>query len=197
MTRLKLYLIIGCGVVIIVAGWFLIGRIFPSNPPGPTPSERTSDSLAITKPIDQALIDSSNARIAQRQPTSDASIRAARTAQERADQAGHLADSLAADSAWKAAYQKRTEEADSLKSVSAHKDTVIIALMADTVDLRGQLGIVNKRLKTTEDVNAGLRHDLEQARQCKLLGFINCPSRIQTAAITVVSYFAGDRYQRR
>lgn len=77
------------------------------------------------------------------------------------------------------------------------KDTVILSLKADTTDLRQQLGIVNRRLATTEAVVVGLRWDLQQARKCKIAGFVNCPSRIQTAAMTAVAIFAVNRYQKR
>ncbi len=194
----KRYALIAAGILILAAGgWFLIGRIFPSNPPGPTPSERTSDSLAITKPIDQALIDSANARIVARAAASGRADLAARIAQERASQAKRVADSLAIAREWEGAYIARTEEADSLRSTVAHKDTVILALMADTVDLRFQLSTGNKRLKTTEDVNAGLRRDLDNARKCKIAGLLPCPSRIQVAAMTAVAYFATERYRNR
>lgn len=200
--RYALYAVIG--IALVAGAWFLIGRLFPSNPPGPTDSERRSDSLAITKPIDQAAIDSANARIKARAPASAAAEAAARTAQERADRNGHLADSLAvvaahaADSAraWHAAYDQRTLEATDLRGTIASNAIVITNLRADTTDLRFQLGVVNKRLKTTEDVNAGLRKDLDQARQCKIARVLNCPSRIQTMVLTGVLYFAGDRYQR-
>jgi len=185
------------GVAVVVAGWFLITRLLPDNKPGPTPSERTSDSLAITKPIDKGLIDTSNAHIVARQPSSNAAIEAARIAQDRANAAKRRADSLAIAKAWQAAYIARTEEADSLRSAGVKKDLVIFNLKADTTDLRFQLGIVNKRLKTTEDVNAGLIKDLHNAQQCKIAHFINCPSRIQTAAMTAVVYFATERYRNR
>lgn len=184
-------------IAVLWAGWFLIGRLLPSNPPGPTKSEKTSDSLAITKPIDQALIDSSNARIRARGGASAAAETAARRAQDRANNAKRRADSLAIAREWESAYIARTEEADSLKSVVAFSATVIFNLKADTTDLRGQLSIVNKRLKTTEDVNAGLRKDLDHARECKIAHLVNCPNRIQTVALTAVTYFAIERYQRR
>ena len=192
------WVLIGLSILAIAAvGWFLIGRLLPSNPSGPTKSEKTSDSLAITKPIDQALIDSLDARIRARALISDQAEAGARVAQDRANRVKQRADSLAIAREWEGAYIARTEEADSLRSTVAKKDIVILGLKADTVDLRSQLGIVNKRLKTTEDVNVGLRKDLDQARQCKIAHFINCPSRIQTAAMTAVIYFAADRYQRR
>ena len=185
------------GTVVVVAGWFLIGRILPSNPPGPTPSEKTSDSLAITRPLDQAKIDSSNARIVERGKGSTIATEAARIAQERADRAKHRADSLAIARAWQGAYVARTEEADSLRSVTVSDAKVIFNLKADTTDLRFQLSTINTRLSKTEQVNAGLRKDLDHARQCKILGLVNCPSRIQTAAMTAVVYFATDRYRNR
>lgn len=194
-VRIGAYIVAGIAVGALVL--FLVGRLFPSNPPGPTESERTSDSLDITKPIDQALIDSANARIAARQVVSERADAAARIAQDRANRAQRRADSLAIAREWEGAYISRTEEADSLKSVVASNATVIFNLKADTTDLRGQLSIVNKRLKTTEGVNAGLRRDLTQARQCKVLGVLRCPSRIQTAALALVTYVVADRYQRR
>ena len=188
---------LGIGIVVIVAGWFLIGRIFPSNPPGPTPSEKTSDSLAITKPEDQAKIDSSNARIVERGKVSTIATEAARIAQERANSARRRADSLAIAKVWQGAYIARTEEADSLRSVTVSDAKVIFNLKADTTDLRFQLLTINTRLSKTEQVNAGLRKDLDHARQCKILGLVNCPSRIQTAAMTAVVYFATERYRTR
>jgi hypothetical protein len=190
------WLWLGAGIVAIVVGWFLIGRLFPENKPGPTPSEKTSDSLAITKPIDQGLIDTSNAHIRARQPSSNAATGAARIAQDRANAARRRADSLAIAKAWEAAYIARTEERDSLTSVVASNATVIFNLKADTTDLRFQLGIVNKRLKTTEDVNAGLIKDLHNAQQCKIAHFINCPSRWQTAALTAAAIYGVQRARR-
>lgn len=192
------FVLIGVAILAVVAVVvFLIGRIFPSNPPGPTKSERTADSLEATKPADQALIDSSNARIRARQVVSGRADAAARLAQDRANRAKRIADSLAIAREWEGAYIARTEERDSLRSVTVSDATTIFTLKADTTDLRLQLGIVNKRLKTTEDVNSGLQDDLERIRRCKILGFINCPSRIQTAALTAVAIVAVDRYRSR
>lgn len=200
------YVLIGLVILAVVAaGWFLIGRLFPPNPAGPTESERRSDSLAITKPIDQALIDSSNARIAARGPASARAEAAASAAQASANRNRQIADSLAlvaaqaADStkAWHAAYDARNSEAIDLRSTVASDAITISSLKADTTDLRSQLGIVNKRLLTTEDVNRGLRKDLAQARTCKIIGLIQCPSRIQTAALTLVTYVVVDRVRRR
>lgn len=177
--------------------WFLIGRIFPSNPPGPTENEKRADSLAITKANDQMLIDSSNARIRSRGVESRVADAAARNAQDRADRAKRRADSLAIAREWEGAYISRTEEADSLKSVVRLDATTISNLKADTTDLRDQLGVVNRRLAKTEAVVVGLRWDLQQARKCKILGFINCPSRVQTTALTAVAVIAVDRYRSR
>jgi hypothetical protein len=182
----------------------LVGRIFPSNPPGPTQSEQTADSLKATKPAEQALIDSSNARIAARDAATAQAEGAARASQASAQHSRHLADSLAvvaastADSvtAWHDAYVNRSAEASSLRTVVASDAITISNLKADTVDLRFQLKTVNKRLLTTEDVNVGLRKDLAQARECKIL-FVNCPSRIQTAAMTAAAYFAIDLYRSK
>lgn len=192
------YLVTGAMLVaLLVGGWFLIGRLFPSNHPGPTKNEKTADSLDITRPIDKALIDSLDARIASRALVSNRAEAGARTSQEGANRARRRADSLAVARQWEGAYRERTVEADSLRRVVVSKDTVILSLKADTTDLRTQLGVVNRRLAKTEAVVVGLRWDLEQARQCKILGFINCPSRIQTAAMTAVAYFAVNRYQHR
>lgn len=202
----KRYLLLGAGVLVLFAGaWFLIGRLFPSNTPGPTKSEKTADSLAITKPIDQALIDSSNARIVARGKASSVAESSAKASQASAARERRVADSLAAvaavavdqASAWHSAYDARNSEAIDLRKAVDSNIVVIASLKADTTELRFQLTTVNKRLKTTEDVNAGLRKDLEQARECKILGFVNCPSRIQSAALTVVTYVAVDKYRNR
>lgn len=193
--------LIVAGLVAIVIVVFLLGRIFPDNPPGPTESQTRSDSLRITKPIDQALIDSSNARIASREPSSAAADRAARSAEQRANRERRRADSLAAIAStadeWRAAHDSRVIENGELRTAIVEKDKTIFNLKADTTDLRLQLGVVNKRLKTTEDVNEGLFEDVEKARRCKIIGLINCPSRIQTAALTAVAVIAVDRYRSR
>jgi hypothetical protein len=184
-------------LAVVWAGWFLIGRLFPSNPPGPTKNEKRADSLAATKANDQALLDSSNARIRSRGVESGEATQAARNAQDRANRAKRRADSLAIAREWESAYSDRTAEAIELRNTVASNATVIANLKADTTDLRQQLGIVGRRLATTEAVVVGLRWDLQKARKCKIIGFINCPSRIQTAALTLVAYVAADRYRRR
>ena len=171
------------GIVALALGWFLSGRLFPDNKPGPTKSELSADSLRITKPAEQALLDSIDARIASRGLISS-------RAESGANRAKQRADSLAIARVWEGAYIARTEQADSLLSV-------VVELKADTTDLRTQLGVVTRRLEKTEAVVVGLRWDLEQARKCKILGFINCPSRIQTAALTVVAVVGIDRYRNR
>lgn len=192
------YIVTGAVLVaLVIGGWFLVGRLFPSNHPGPTKNEKTADSLDITRPIDKALIDSLDARIASRALVSNRAEAGARTSQESANRAKRIADSLAIERKWENAYTERSAEAVSLRTTVAQKDTIIVALKADTTDLRTQLGVVNRRLAKTEAVVVGLRWDLEQARQCKILGFINCPSRIQTAAMTAVAYFAVNRYQHK
>lgn len=202
----KRYVLISVGVVVLFAGgWFLVGRLFPSAPEGPTKSEKTSDSLSVTKPIDQALIDSSNARIAARGKTSSVAEASAKASQASAAKERHIADSLAAvaavavdqASAWHSAYEARNTEAIDLRKAVDSSLVVIESLKADTTDLRFQLSTVNKRLKTTEDVNKGLRKDLAEARECKILGRINCLSRIQTAALTALVYGGVARYERR
>lgn len=178
------WVLIGLAIMAVaVVGRFLIGRLLPDNQPGPTKSEQSADSLKATKPAEQALIDSSNARIVRR------GVVASR-AESAANRAKRRADSLAIARAWEGAYVARTEEADSLRGV-------VTALKADTTDLRTQLGIVNRRLEKTEAVVVGLRWDLQQARKCKIIGLINCPNRVQTAALTAVAVIAVDRYRSR
>lgn len=184
-------------IAVAVAGWFLVGRLFPDNQPSPTKSEQSADSLRITKAAEQALLDSIDARIASRGILSSGAESGARTSQVRADQSRRRADSLAIARQWESAYGERSMEADTLRKAVTQKDTVILLLKADTADLRTQLGIVNRRLEKTEAVVVGLRWDLQQARRCKILGLLNCPSRIQTVALTAVAFYAVDRYQRR
>lgn len=192
------WVLIGLAILAVAAaGWLLIGRLFPSNPPGPTENEKRADSLDITRPIDKALLDSLDARIASRALVSSRAEAGARTSQGRADQSRRRADSLAVARKWEGAYRERSAEADTLRKAVAQKDTVILSLKADTTDLRQQLGIVTRRLAATEAVVVGLRWDLQQARKCKIIGLINCPSRIQTAALTAVAIVGIDRYRNR
>lgn len=169
------------GVVAIVIVWFLIGRLFPDNPKGPTESEITSDSLRLTKPAELALLDSIDARIGRRGLV-------ATRAESGANRAKRRADSLAIARAWEGAYVARTEEADSLRGV-------VTVLKADTTDLRFQLTTINKRLTSTERVNEGLVEDVAKARRCKIIGLVNCPSRIQVAALTALTVVVVQRYQ--
>lgn len=185
------------GILAIALVWFLVTRLFPDNPQGPTKNERTADSLAATKPAEQALLDSLDARIRSRALVSERAASTARMAQDQSGNSRRRADSLAIAKAWQGAYNERSKEASLLRITVAQKDTVIEALKADTTDMRTQLGIVNRRLATTEAVVVGLRWDLQAARRCKILGLINCPSRIQTAALTVLSVVAIDHYRKR
>lgn len=185
------------GLVIVGLIWFLVTRIFADTPPGPTENEKRADSLAATKAGDQALLDSSNARIRSREVASGEATRAALDAIDRANRAKRRADSLAIARRWESAYNARTEEAIDLRAKGASDATLIANLKADTTDLRQQLGIVNRRLATTEAVVVGLKWDLQQARNCKILGLVKCPSRIQTAALTAITVVAVDRYRSR
>lgn len=185
------------GIAVIALVWFLIGRLFPDNKPGPTKNEKTADSLLATKPAEQALLDSLDARIRSRALVSERAASTARMAQDQSGRSRRVADSLAVARAWQGAYNERSKEASLLRIAVAQKDTIIASLKADTTDLRTQLGIVNRRLATTEAVVVGLRWDLDKARKCKIIGLINCPNRIQTVALTAIAFYAVDRYQRR
>lgn len=189
--------LIVAGIVAVVLVWFLIGRLFPDNPKGPTENEITSDSLRLTKPAELALLDSIDARISRRGLISNQAESGARTSQDRAARNRRVADSLAIAQAWEGAYTERTVEAANLRTAVAQKDTVILALKADAFDLRTQLTIGKNRLAATERVNEGLIEDLAKARRCKIIGLINCPSRIQTVALTALAVVAVDRYQAR
>lgn len=189
--------LIVAGIIVIALGWFLIGRLFSDSPKGPTENEITSDSLRLTKPAELALLDSIDARISRRGLVSDRAESGARTSQDRAARNRRVADSLAIARAWEGAYTERTVEASNLRTAVAQKDTVITALKADTTDLRFQLTTINKRLTGTERVNEGLIEDLAKVKRCKIIGLINCPSRIQTVALTAVAVLAVDRYQSR
>lgn len=199
------WVLIGLAVLAAAAlVWFVVGRLFPSNPPGPTQGQISSDSLKATKPAEQALIDSSNARIAARVPTSTLANASAKASQDRANRERQRADGLAAlaakqasnAEAWKNAYDSRTIETNELRSTIAQDNTIIFNLKADTTDLRFQLKTINKRLSDTELANSRLYDDIERLKRCKILGMINCPSRIQTAALTFLAVKGVEAYQR-
>lgn len=185
------------------AGWFLVKRLFPSNPAGPTQGQITSDSLRATKPAEVALIDSSNARIAARGVETARAEAAARSSQDRANRERARADGLAALArqasdtarAWRDAYDARTNEADELRSTIVQDNTIIFNLKRDTTDLRFQLKTINKRLSDTELANSRLYDDIERLKRCKILGMINCPSRVQTAALTFLLVKGVEKYQ--
>lgn len=191
-------------LLVLTAGWFLVGRLFPSNPASRSKSQITADSLEATKPAEVALIDSSNARIAARDAETQLAELAARASQDRAIKERARADALAAlarqasdtAKAWRDAYEARTSEAVELRSTIDTDKTIIFNLKKDTTDLRFQLKTINTRLATTEKVNSGLQDDIERIQRCKILGLINCPSRIQTAALTFLAVKGVEAYQR-
>jgi hypothetical protein len=198
-------LIVLAVLALFAAGWFLVGRLFPSNPASRSKSQVTADSLKATKPAEVALIDSSNARIAARGSETARAELAAKASQDRAIKERARADGLAAAArqasdtakAWRDAYDARTSEAVDLQSTIDTDNKIIFNLKADTTDLRFQLKTINTRLATTEKVNSGLQDDIERIQRCKILGMINCPSRIQTAALTFLVVKGVEKYQAR
>jgi hypothetical protein len=202
--RVVRWVLIVLAVLVLAAlVWFTIKRLFPSNPPGLTQGQITSDSLRATKPAEIALIDSSNAKIAARVPASTLAIASAKASQDRANKERARADGLAAlaaqqatnSLAWKNAYEARNSEALDLRSTIVEDNTIISNLKADTTELRFQLRTINKRLSDTELANSRLYDDIERLKRCKILGLINCPNRIQTAALTFLVVKGVEKYQ--
>lgn len=180
--------VIGLGLLAVV---FLRPR---DRPVIPKAQERTIDSLVITKPIFEARQDTLTTH-AQR--ADSAAHRALRTSQRRQDsalKASVRADSLArlasaqADSAmfWEAAYWARTAEA-----VQLHLEVQALQLAADS--LQGEVGYWQlkyasdtTRRVAIEQLNASLQRVAERAGRCRIIGLLDCPTRLQTAAATLL-----------
>lgn len=160
----------------------------------PAQTQATIDSLVITKPAYRADQDTLTAH-AQR--ADSAAHRALRTSQRFQDSALRLslrADSLArvaseqGDSAikWEAAYWARTSE-----SVQLHLEVQALQLATDS--LVGEVGYwqlkydsADARGRAFERLNASLAQDVKHASECRIMRVLDCPSRVQVAAATLL-----------
>lgn len=182
-----------------VSGALALALVFSSCPRPdpdkvPAPVQKTVDSLEATRPafddrrdstVRVVVIDTARARKAET---------VAKAATARAEGLRKEADSLAAqavasaDSAllWRQAYERRTAEADQLRTANAAADSALQAERSARVRLGQLFSESELRRRQAEEVAIpGLERAIAQLEKpCRILGPIPCPSR-------KVSFLAG------
>lgn len=179
--------------LLAVIGALTLALVFSSCPRPdpdekvPAPIRKTADSLEATRPEFDDRRDSVVRVVAV---DTARAVRAERLARARKDSAAALrkeADSLAslartsADSAtlWREAYERRTAEADQLRSSAAAADSALQAERSARVNLGQLFNAAEARRRTAEEVVIpGLERAISQLEKpCRIVGPIPCPSR--------------------
>lgn len=171
----------------------------PSSPLIPAVTQNTIDSLSKTRSVFNQQHDSTIKIIVK---DTIAAVVAQREANAAKTQAGHYAataDSLAkaarisADSAhlWHLAFDSRTQEADSLRSAFVAESTSYVRERDARIKYMGLFLADSVRLDKTEQVSISLQKALSHAEtKCTVAKVLKCPSRTETAILTVVSVLA-------
>lgn len=193
------------GLVAIIAA-LAVALVFSSCPKDPDEGkipkalEKTADSLEATRPAADdrrdsvtrlVVIDTARARKAET---------VAKAATARAEGLRKEADQLAAqavasaDSAllWRRAYERRTEEADQLRTANAAADSALQAERSARLRVAQLFSDSEARRRTAEEVVIpGLRSAIAQLEKpCRILGPIPCPSRKAVLVIATVGTVA-------
>jgi hypothetical protein len=190
MTERRQYLI-AISACIFISLFLLISLFIRPPRPGPIPApdQHTLDSLAITKPV----FDSTTHALAERETIYVARVDTVRVRIHALDTAARrlqtLADSLAGvaqaahdSGSWRAAYDARTEEADTLRRAIAQRDTAFDFEHRARLDADQRADILTHRLTVSEDLNTRLADDVRRAAECRWLWF-KCPSRMRVAVV--------------
>lgn len=184
-------------LIVAALAFVVLGRCGGDLPPIPKElldriERYEADSARVRAERDSALAsarrDSTRAAIAERE-ASAARQRATALAGQAA-RAGRLADSAAAAGEWRAAYDARTAERDTLLVVVATQgqamDSLDSALQSERA--RGLTLIeaearARQRLADSEDLNRRLRDAAENAGRCRIARYIPCPTRTGSALV--------------
>ncbi len=180
-------------------GWMTVSATLAlvllfSTCPRPDPKEKvpakvqkTVDSLEATRPAFDDRRDSVVRVVTIDTARAVRAERLARARRDSAEGARKEADSLAAlarssaDSArlWHEAYDRRTAEADQLRSSNAAADSALQAERSARVNLGQLLGASELRRRQAEEVAIpGLERAIAQLEKpCRIVGPIPCPSR--------------------
>jgi hypothetical protein len=190
-------------LVLVSAGIFLRS----SHQPAPVPPklQKTIDSLAIVKPIEDHRLDSLKQDAARSAKLAEAATKRAELAQASAEIHKRRADSLAKvaasrpvgptiDSAateWHRAYDERTTEAEGLRRAVAEKDDGIVQLNGIITDLRLSNATLAKRDTAQTAVIIGLQAAVTEAGKCRIALGIPCPSRPVSYALGAATAVLG------
>jgi len=166
----------------------------------PAELEKTADSLEATRPaaddrrdsvVRVVVVDTARARKAE--ALAKAAKLEAEGSRKQADSLARLA-STSADSAalWRQAYERRTEEADQLRTANAAADSALQAERSARVNLQGLFNAAEARRRTAEEVVIpGLRQAIAQLEKpCRIVGPIPCPSRKTSAVLATAATVA-------
>lgn len=169
-------------------------------------TQRSIDSLAATRPAFQRTKDSIITVVVHDTVHAAVVYRTSIATGARAEASGRIADSLGslarlhADSArlWRAAYESRTREVDTLKLAVVQLDSAYRYEHEARIALGTLYGADTIRRIAEERVNAGLIRDISRLQQpCKVVGFIPCPTRTVTMVVTAVAIVGTEALVRR
>jgi hypothetical protein len=196
--------VLGLGAAGVVIAALLIAYLFkgcggPDQPKIDPKTQKTIDSLDVTKPEFKKQQDSIITVVIHDTVKAAAVDRAADQSRARAQIAEHRADSIAAiarehaDSAllWRQAYDARTTEADTLRKAVAQKDSALKSERSAFANLSILYAKDTTRRLVIEGVNEGLKRDIAKLQQpCTVpgtFGKIPCPSRTVTLLLTTAA----------
>lgn len=179
----------GLLAIIAALSLALVFSSCPKKDEGKIPKEleKTADSLEATRPAADdrrdsverlVVIDTARARKAE--AVAKAATAKAEGLRKEADSLARLA-STSADSAalWRQAYERRTAEADQLRTGAAAADSALQAERSARLRLDQLFRDSEARRRTAEEVVIpGLRQAIAQLEKpCRIVGPIPCPSR--------------------
>jgi hypothetical protein len=204
MHRRASYTALGIAAAFVILFVFMFCRL-KSNVIPPK-DQKTIDSLAITQPtfdssrqatitnetgnVTQSATNARQARQALR--AADSLHRLAIIAQQRADAAR---DTL---SRWFTVATLRGVENDSLRSANRGLDSALAQQTEATHAADRRAALDSARRVALADLSAKLASDVKTAGQCRVAGFISCPTRTATAiTFTIVGVGLKTMYDRR
>jgi hypothetical protein len=169
----------------------------------PAEVQRSADSLELTRPATEDRRDSilrlvvvDTARAVRAERLAKARKDTAEGFRKRADSSAALA-SVYGDSAflWRDAYENRTAEADQLRLAFAAADSARAAEAMARARFDQLFRDSEARRRVAEEVVIpGLQRAISQLEKpCRLVGPIRCPSRTETALLTVAVGIAAGR----
>lgn len=195
---------VGAAVAVIIAialglAWFFRSCQKEPGPKIPPRTQRSIDSLVITKPVFDSMQHAGQQQVARDTTRAISYRRQAQQAESSANFSKVTADTLAATAerikaadsaatAWKAAYEARTREAESWHLAAIRNDSAYQAERDARLTLGSLYGADTLRRIATEKVTTELQDAIKHLQQpCRVIGRIPCPSRTVTFVLTAVA----------